>query len=65
MQLLHAAAKDRNADWRTHVRPVEVRPRGSQQDCTLSFIPSGVSAPDYADWLPKQFDPLQILEQLS
>ncbi|MCP4287152.1 MAG: tetratricopeptide repeat protein, partial [Gammaproteobacteria bacterium] len=49
MQLLACATTDPNEDWRNHVQRVNVRPQGDKQDCTLSFIPSGVAAPDYAD----------------
>ncbi len=48
-QLLRQAADDSNADWRSHVQKISVRPQGDQEDCKLSFIPSGVAAPDYAE----------------
>ena len=48
-QLLCQAVRDSNADWRTHVQELSVRPRDDKEACTLSFIPSGVAAPDYAN----------------
>lgn len=48
VHLLHQAASDPQSDWRAHVQTVRVRPSGDQEDCELSFIPSGVAAADYA-----------------
>lgn len=48
-QLLCQAVRDPDADWRAHVQEISVKPRDDKAACAISFIPSGVAAPDYAE----------------
>ncbi len=51
IHLLHEAAANASADWRSHVQSVTVKTDNlsPQEFYTLSVIPSGVAAPDYAN----------------